>query len=73
MYKALKPTTFDLPLDLLEDLDIVAKELNKKKRAIIAEALEMYIDYQDVKLAEKRLKDSKGRLGIDNFFKELGV
>ena len=73
MYKTVKPTTFTLPLELLEDLDIMSKELGKKKTAIISEALEMYMDYQDIQLAKKRLKDSSGTIKADDFFKKLGV
>lgn len=73
MYKTVKPTTFTLPLDLLEDLDLMSKELGKKKTAIVTEALEMYMDYQDLKVAEERLQNSEGTLSSDEFFKELGV
>lgn len=73
MYKTVKPTTFTLSLELLEDLDIMSKELGKKKTAIISEALEMYMDYQDIQLAKKRLKDSSGTIKADDFFKKLGV
>jgi len=73
MYKTVKPTTFTLPLELLEDLDIMSKELGKKKTAIISEALEMYMDYQDIQLAKKRLSQSEGTIKADDFFKELGV
>lgn len=73
MYKTVKPTTFTLSLELLEDLDAMSKEMGKKKTAIVSEALEMYMDYQDIKLAEDRLKNSEGRLSADEFFKELGV
>ena len=54
MYKTVKPTTFTLSLELLEDLDIMSKELGKKKTAIISEALEMYMDYQDIQLFKKK-------------------
>ncbi len=73
MYKTVKPTTFTLSLELLEDLDIMSKELGKKKTAIISEALEMYMDYQDIQLAKKRLLQSTGTMKADDFFKELGV
>ena len=73
MYKTVKPTTFTLSLELLEDLDAMSKEMGKKKTAIVSEALEMYMDYQDIKLAEDRLKNSEGRVSADEFFKELGV
>jgi RHH-type transcriptional regulator, rel operon repressor / antitoxin RelB len=73
MYKTVKPTTFTLSLELLEDLDIMSKELGKKKTAIVSEALEMYMDYQDIQLAKKRINESTGTIKADDFFKELGV
>ncbi len=73
MYKTVKPTTFTLSLELLEDLDLMSKEMGKKKTAIVSEALEMYMDYQDIKLAKTRLDESTGTIKADDFFKELGV
>ena len=73
MYKTVKPTTFTLSLELLEDLDIMSKELGKKKTAIVSEALEMYMDYQDIQLAKKRLNDSIGTITHDELLKELGI
>lgn len=73
MYKTVKPTTFTLPHVMLEDLEMMAHELGKKKSAIILEALEMYMDYQDLQLAKKRMLESEGRIGADEFFKELGA
>ncbi|MBU0923959.1 ribbon-helix-helix domain-containing protein [bacterium] len=73
MYKTVKPTTFTLSLELLEDLEAMSKEMGKKKTAIVSEALEMYMDYQDIQLAKKRLNDSTGTINADDFFKELGV
>ena len=71
MYKTVKPTTFTLSLELLDDLDAMSKEMGKKKTAIVSEALEMYMDYQDIQLAKKRLNDSSGTIKADDFFKEL--
>jgi len=73
MYKTVKPTTFTLSLELLEDLDYMSKELGKKKTAIVSEALEMYMDYQDLQLAKKRLNDESENIKADDFFKELGL
>ena len=73
MYKTVKPTTFTLSLELLDDLDAMSKEMGKKKTAIVSEALEMYMDYQDIQLAKKRLNDSSGTIKADDFFKELGT
>ena len=73
MYKTVKPTTFTLSLELLEDLDIMSKELGKKKTAIVSEALEMYMDYQDIQLAKKRINDDSGTINHDELLKELGL
>mgnify|MGYP000166492038 CR=1 FL=1 len=73
MYKTVKPTTFTLSLDLLEDLDVMSKEMGKKKTAIVSEALEMYMDYQDLQLAKTRLAQSTGTVKAEDFFKDLGV
>ncbi len=73
MYKTVKPTTFTLSLELLEDLDAMSKEMGKKKTTIVSEALEMYMDYQDIQLAKKRINESTGTIKADDFFKELGV
>jgi len=74
MYKTVKPSTFTLPLTLLEDLDSLSKELGKKKTAIVSEALEMYMDLQDLNIAKKRLDDKNDkRVTSDEFFQDLGV
>lgn len=46
----------------------MSKELGKKKTAIISETLEMYMDYQDIQLAKKRLSESTGTIKADDFF-----
>jgi len=71
MYKTVKPTTFTLPLVLLEELDNLAKDLGKKKTAIVTEALEMYMDMNDLKVAENRMNDEN--IKADVFFEELGI
>ena len=73
MYKTVKNATFTLSIELLEDLDVISKEMGKKKTEIVSEALEMYMDYQDIQLAKKRLNDSSGTIKADHFFKELGT
>ena len=73
MYKTVKKATFTLSIELLEDLDVMSKVMGKKKTEIVSEALEMYMDYQDIQLAKKRLNDSSGTIKADDFFKELGT
>ena len=71
MYKSVKPSTFTLPLPLLEELDTLAKKLGKKKTAIVKEALEMYLDMYELEIAQSRLNDKN--IKAEEFFKELGV
>ena len=73
MYRTVKKATFTLSIELLEDLDVMSKEMGKKKTEIVSEALKMYMDYQDIQLAKKRLNDSSGTIKADDFFKELGT
>lgn len=73
MYKTVRPTTFTLPLGILANLNILAKESGKKKTAIVTEALEMYMDYQDVKEADSRLANSTGTLTHKQMQKELDL
>jgi len=73
-YKSVKPATFTLPIGLLDDLDSLSKELGKKKTAIVAEALEMYMDYQDLQVAVKRLEDpAEENLTHEEFVKAVGL
>lgn len=74
MYKTVKPTTFTLPLSLIEDINNLSAQIGKKKTAIITEALEMYLDLQDIKLAKSRLKDEDDEVvKSDDFFDSLGI
>ena len=63
-----------LPSSLNDDINHFAKELNEKKSHLIASALDMYFDYLDIKVAEKRLKEDDGkRYTLDEVFDELGA
>jgi len=63
-----------LPSSLNDDINHFSQELNEKKSHIIASALEMYFDYLDIKVAEKRLAEDDGkRYTLDEVFDELGV
>ena len=50
---------------------MLSKEVGKKKTTIVKEALEMYMDLQDLKRAEERLNDEN--IDAESFFKDLGV
>ena len=63
-----------LPTSINNDITRYAEELNEKKSHIIASALEMYFDYLDIKVAEKRLNDPNFKtVSMDEFFEELGL
>jgi len=63
-----------LPASLNDDINHFAEELNEKKSHIIASALEMYFDYLDIRVAEKRLEEDDGtRYTLDEVFDELGI
>lgn len=51
-----------------------ASSLNDDMNRFIVFALEMYFDYLDLKVAEKRLNDSELKIiAMDDFFQELGL
>lgn len=61
-----------LPSSVNDDINRYSQELNEKKSHIITSALDMYFDYLDLKVAEKRLdEDDSVRIPFDDFFKEL--
>ena len=62
-----------LPSSVNDDINRYAEELNEKKSHLIASALDMYFDYLDLRVAEKRLNDNEPTIPMDDFFKELGV
>jgi|SaaInlStandDraft_4_1057021.scaffolds.fasta_scaffold597207_1 RHH-type transcriptional regulator, rel operon repressor / antitoxin RelB len=45
-----------------------------KKTAIVLEALEMYMDFQDLQVAQKRLHDKEDkRISANDFFDDIGL
>lgn len=63
-----------LPESLNDDMNRFSEELNEKKSHIISSALDMYFDYLDLKLAEKRLSDKNEKhVPLNDFFEELGT
>ncbi len=60
-----------LPTSVNNDINRYAEELNQKKSHIITAALDMYFDYLDIKVAEKRLNDNEPTISMEDFFKEL--
>lgn len=60
-----------LPTSVNNDITRYAEELHEKKSHIITAALDMYFDYLDIRIAEKRLNDNEPTISMEDFFKEL--
>jgi hypothetical protein len=60
-----------LPTSVSNDITRYAEELHEKKSHIITAALDMYFDYLDIRVAEKRLNDNDPAISMEEFFKEL--
>jgi len=62
-----------IPASMNDEINKFSEELNEKKSHIIASALDMYFDYLDIRLAEKRLNDNEPTISFDEMKKELGL
>lgn len=63
-----------IPTSMNEQINSFAEELNEKKSHIITNALDMYFDYLDLRVAEKRLSEDDGvRYSLDEIKEELGI
>jgi len=62
-----------LPSSVNDDINHYVQELNEKKSHIIANALEMYFDYLDLRVAEKRLESNEPTISLEAMRKELGL
>jgi len=67
----------DINQNIIEELNIYAKELNEKKDNLIEKAIEKYFDLLDEKIADKRLKElENGKINTikaEKVFEELGI
>jgi len=70
-------STFTVSDFIIDELNSVSEELNEKKSHIVEKALNMYFDYIDEKIADKRLDNIKSKkekiIPADDVFKELGI
>jgi CopG family transcriptional regulator/antitoxin EndoAI len=62
-----------LPTSTNNDLTRYAEELNENKSHIIASALDMYFDYLDLQVAEKRLEADEPTLSLNEIRQKLGL
>ena len=70
-------STFTVSDYVIDELNSVSLELNEKKSHIVEKALNMYFDYIDEKIADKRLDELKNgkekSIPAEEVFKELGI
>lgn len=79
MSKYVNVTKMSITLDnnVAHELNAIAQELNEKKSHLIENALMLYFDMLDEKLADKRLKEAETgsvkSLSAEEVWKELGL
>ena len=70
-------STFTVSDFVIDELNSVSEELGEKKSHIVEKALNMYFDYLDEKIADKRLDDLHDGKAItipaEEVFKKLGL
>lgn len=70
-------STFTISDFIIDELNEISKELDEKKSHIVENALTMYFDHLDAKIADKRIDDiSSGKekvIPAEDVFKELGL
>lgn len=79
MAKYVNVTKMSITLDneVMMELNAIAKELNEKKSHLIENALMLYFDMLDEKLADKRLRELETgavkAIRAEDVWKELGL
>lgn len=79
MSKYVNVTKMSITLDneVMMELNAIAKELNEKKSHLIENALMIYFDMLDEKLADKRLRELESgavkAISAEDVWKELGL
>ena len=70
-------STFTISDYIIDELNEISTELNEKKSHIVEDALTMYFDYLDAKIADKRIDDIKSGkekvVPAEEVFRELGL
>ncbi|WP_373001646.1 hypothetical protein [Sulfurimonas sp.] len=74
MNEKVESITFDIPLELSQELDILSVEIGKDKQRMLTEALNMYLAYQELSLQQKPMEDESNKpLTADEFFDDLDI
>jgi len=74
MNKKTESITFNIPLELSQELDRLSLEIAKDKQKMMTEALNMYLAYQELSLQQKPMEDENNKpLSADEFFDDLDI
>ena len=74
MNEKIESITFDIPLELWQELDTLSKEIGKDKQKMMEEALNMYLAYQELSLQQKPMEDVTNKPPTaDDFFDDLDI
>jgi metal-responsive CopG/Arc/MetJ family transcriptional regulator len=74
MNEKVESITVELPIELLQDLDKLSVEINKSRKVMVTEALNMYLAYQELSLQQKPIEDENNKpLTADEFFDDLDI
>jgi predicted DNA-binding protein len=69
-----KSQTFEISIEILEELEVLSKEIKKDKTVMVNEALNMYLAYQELSLQQKPIEDENNKpLSADEFFADLDI
>jgi len=74
MNNKVESVTFEIPVEILQELEVLSKEINKDKTVMVNEALNMYLAYQELSLQQKPIEDESNKpLTADEFFDDLDI
>lgn len=74
MNNKVESVTFEIPVEILQELEVLSKEINKDKTVMVNEALNMYLAYQELSLQQKPIEDENNKpLTADEFFDDLDI
>lgn len=74
MNEKIESITFDIPLELWQELGTLSKEIGKDKQKMMQEALNMYLAYQELSLQQKPMEDETNKpLTADEFFGDMDI
>jgi len=74
MNNKVESVTFEISVEILQELEVLSKEINKDKTVMVNEALNMYLAYQELSLQQKPIEDESNKpLTADEFFDDLDI